>query len=136
MILQEKNYYSFIKKQKIEDSYEVDYNRYLQRNNYILSVFSSFEQNKYFNPIKNGSVFCEKIKPHVWYNKKGYHFIMMTITCLYEGGKKGIKSNRFFKMIKLSSPNLRKRRASISKRMYHIKIGCPAQENIQKNLKN
>ena len=28
-----KNYYSFLKKQKIEDSYEINYNRYLQRNN-------------------------------------------------------------------------------------------------------
>ena len=91
-----KNYYSFIKKQKIEDSYEVDYNRYLQRNNYILSVFSSFEQNKYFNPIKMEAVFCEKLTSCL-VQQKGIPFYYDDDHLSYEGGKKVLSQIDFLR---------------------------------------
>jgi hypothetical protein len=91
-----KNYYSFLKNQKIDESYEIDYYRYLQRNDYILSVFSSFEQNEYFNPIKMESVFCKK-KPSCFVQQKGIPFYYDDDHLSYEGGKKVLSQIDFLK---------------------------------------
>lgn len=91
-----KNYYTFLKNQKIDKDIEINYNRYLLRNKYVLSVFSSFEKNKYFNPIRMEEVFCiSKISCFVQQDGIPYYYDDDHLS--FEGGKKMLRKIDFLK---------------------------------------